>query len=235
MLINIGVIFLCDARVPDLKSRLYDPFSHVEKFSFTLVAPGISELVREKTNSKVEIEDKFRITVDKGNIILKFDSGDLRPELKQIISEQIKLKTFFQVGPTLSDWLKDYEFDEEKSGWFTYVDQSGLNDRSEIKVYFLNKILKIKEKTPTGNSLTEYHFKITSWSNNLLVLDHVIKNAFEGAQLTSTETILEYEKVKIYGYVPVKVTMKTKQKLKLEENGNVERDFTETFEYHFRN
>lgn len=225
-----------NARVPDLRSRLYVFFPDKTDVSFSITSPSSTLLIRDKIAKNLDVELLFKFFSFKGDRRLEIENlGEIDKALRDNISQQFIHKANIVLGPSLEEWLKGYDFVQEQQGWFTYEDTSDLKDIAEIKLRFLDRNLTIIEKKPTGTLKTNYIYETTSWSKGQLVLKSVHKEMYEGTHSVITDSVISYKEFKKNVFLPAQLNVTTIHKIELaldskeNEHSRIERSIGELY------
>jgi len=220
----------CIARVPDIDSRIYRPLDNIKDLKFKINANHIIDLISSKASTQkiknLEITS-YRYDGTKG-ISVKGIENVSQP-IRNKVEELFLSKSNIVWGVDLKQWLSAHKFVKEENGWFTFVDDSGMLDAMKIKIKFQHKKLQIVEKRPTGTLKATYKFQSKKWSKNLLVLNSVKREIYEGIQSIIIENKIEYKEHGKLGWLPSRVTAKTVQRVVSGSTKKVQRMMEEEF------
>lgn len=233
-MISIGLLLhstLSFSRVPDISSVLFLPAKQINDISFEIKSKQITDLLKEKS-TKVNVEDfKAVVYKHKENIDVEIKGiKKVDPKIQEKLIGLIKDKAQIFLGTELLEWLLEYEYIEEKSGWYIYQDKTEVLDVAEIKIKYGPKMIKVIEKKPTGTLRTHYTLKKRPWSGGKSVITEVERKIYEGNQALHIKTKLNYQQIN-QTYLLSNLEVVTKQQVNLGTDNKIEREIIENYDF----
>ncbi len=222
--ITILLSLLClisEARTPDLEGRFYNPVKNIDDIYLELETSSFKTLTKQDSL-------KAKIYILKSKIGVDLVDIDLSKVIKEKIIEQIKFKMRLLVGFDFNTWISPYSFIEEKNNIFYYEDSSGLLENKKIKLEIKEKSIILTEYSYSGETSTEYTYKLNEWSKGLLVLDSITKVKEEYSDKIQTVTTFKYTKIDNL-WLQNEIIINVKQTISEKLTQKIERDFIEIY------
>lgn len=230
LLLNLALLINVNARIPDIKSRIYNPLKNIDDIHFSIKTNQLKELLKTKINQKIQGPLVAKIYKYKDSKELEIPIYSKVPKsINNTLRNLLLLKADIVLGSSLDLWFAGHSFVQEQGGWFTYKDESGILDEMEVKIKFLNKTLNIIQKRPTGTLKASYKFSIKKWSKKLLVLDSIKRELYEGNQSVIINNTIIYKSYGSIGWLPANLKVVTMQRVNSESEKLVERRVEEDF------
>jgi hypothetical protein len=228
LLFSFIIIEASNAKNIKFSNQRYNLLENISDISFEIEAKSIKDILEKKVLLK-----QFKSFKIKGYWYAKNRAIDLQTD--ESIPLDILLKTKQEIGykvdlvlgTDIKKWLVDYELTKTEGSWQTYEDLTGLQDTIEIRIKQKKNEVVIIEKKPTGTLKTKYSYSKLKWSKKLYVLTNIERKVYEGVQSVITNTNIKYSLFDGVFWLPSLVTIKTIQKAKVKNTGDVERKLME--------
>lgn len=219
---------------PSIEALRYEPLKHANDLFFEINSPSLTEIIKDKKLKDSIKEMRAKLYKLQDNVAVEINSEDLLSEKSAFELRNIaKLKGKFVWQESLDSFLGNYTFQEKSGGWYSYIDETGLQDFKSLKIKFSKKILSFKLMGENSEQELDYYFSKTSWSLGRLVLSSVSSVLVENGQEIRSVSNLDYIKVRKGLWLPSRVTTSVKIKTNSLDGKVQQRSFDEI--YHFSN
>lgn len=175
-------------------------------------------LILDKKLTKTKLEPFCKVYLYKNQSKVEISSKNLKVE--KILTKLCEEKMKIVFGPSLEDYLLNFEFNEKNNDYNVYLDKTGVSEINEIWVNEQSNKLSIIEKRSIGTTRVSYTYK-----NKLI--EKVEVSSFEGAQSIESKHQVIYGGEK-NSTLPKEITSEYIQKLSKRDIGKFKRDFNET-------
>lgn len=218
------------SQLESIWSEIYVPIIGIRDLMFEIKTNDIDQLLNKKivSNEKQTTKLTYYWNKDKKDLIVTSDK-DLNGEIKLSIKNIFLKKLDYIIGSNIEDYFEGYDYKGIEKTWYKWEDPTGLKDITEISIKKNIDSIDIIEKKSIGTIRTKIYLKNFDWTNKK-VISEIEYKIYEGVQSVEIHNSIEYSKTNEF-WLPLKLNVKTKQKLNKNESDNYLREFEENYSF----